>query len=234
VLDKVALITAAGSGLGAACAREFAAAGYKVAVSSSSGKGEQLGKELGGLGLTASNTSANDIDRIVRETARQFGRIDVVVNSCGTVARGDLLAISDEDWHAALDMILLSVIRIARVVTPIFEQQGGGVIVNTTTYSAFEPDLTYPVSSALRAALGSFAKLYSDRYADKNIRMNNVLPGYVATRWPEQEAIKQRIPMKRYGTADEIAKTVAFLASDGAGYITGQNIRVDGGWTRSV
>jgi NAD(P)-dependent dehydrogenase (short-subunit alcohol dehydrogenase family) len=130
-------------------------------------------------------------------------------------------------------MILLSVIRIARAVTPIFERQDGGVIVNTTTFSAFEPDLTYPVSSALRAALGSFAKMYSDRYADKNIRMNNVLPGYVATRWPEQDAIREHIPMKRYGTAEEIAKTVAFLASDGAGYITGQNIRVDGGWTRS-
>jgi NAD(P)-dependent dehydrogenase (short-subunit alcohol dehydrogenase family) len=232
-LNKVALITAAGSGLGAACARELAAAGYQVAVSSSSGKGEQLGKELGGLGFTASNTSPADIDRIVQETLAARGRIDVVVNSCGAVPRGDLLEIGDQDWHAALDMILLSVIRIARAVTPIFERQGGGVIVNTTTFSAFEPDLTYPVSSALRAALGSFAKMYSDRYADKNIRMNNVLPGYVATRWPEQDAIRERIPMKRYGTAEEIAKTVAFLASDGAGYITGQNIRVDGGWTRS-
>lgn len=232
-MSKVALVTAAGSGLGAACARELAAAGYQVAVSSSSGKGEQLGRELGGLGFTASNTSVEDIDRIVRETFSARGRIDVVVNSCGPVPRGDLLAISDQDWHAALDMVLLSVIRIARAVTPIFEQQGGGVIVNTTTYSAYEPDLTYPVSSALRAALGSFAKMYSDRYADKNIRMNNVLPGYVATRWPEQDAIKQRIPMKRYGTPEEIAKTVAFLASDGAGYITGQNLRVDGGWTRS-
>jgi len=232
-MERVALITAAGSGLGAACARELANAGFRVAVSSSSGKGEQLGRELGGLGLTGSNTSIDDVARIVKQTCEAYGRIDVVVNSCGAVPKGDLLAISDQDWHSALDMILLSVIRIARAVTPVFEKIGGGTIINVSTYSTFEPDLAFPVSSSLRAALGSFAKLYSDRYADKNIRMNNVLSGYVPTRWPEQEEIKQRIPMRRYGTAKEFAKTVAFLASDGAGYITGQNIRVDGGLTRS-
>lgn len=233
-MKKVALVTAAGSGLGASCARELADAGFLVAVSSSSGKGEKLGKDLGGLGLTGSNTSVEDIARIVSETHKAYGRIDVVVNSCGAVPKGDLLAISDQDWHLALDMILLSVIRIARAVTPIFEKLGGGTIINVSTYSAFEPDLVYPVSSSLRAALGGFAKLYSDRYAEKNIRMNNVLSGNVATRWPEQDEVKKRIPMRRYGTAAEFAKTVAFLASDGAGYITGQNIRVDGGLTRSV
>lgn len=231
---KVALITAAGSGLGAACARELAEQGFKVAVSSASGKGEALGDELGGLGVTASNVSADDLSNLVRRTFETFGRIDVVVNSCGSIPTGDLLSISDEDWHAGLDMVLLSVIRIARAVTPIFERQGAGCIINVSTYAAYEPDLTYPVSSALRAALGSFAKLYADHYGDKNIRMNNVLPGFFKTRWPEKNENRQRIPLKRYGQPEEFAKTVAFLASDAASYITGQNIRIDGGIARSV
>jgi NAD(P)-dependent dehydrogenase (short-subunit alcohol dehydrogenase family) len=231
---KVALITAAGSGLGAACARELAAQGFKVAVSSASGKGEALGRALGGLGVTASNASADDLGDLVKRTFETFGRIDVVVNSCGSIPTGDLLGISDEEWHAGLDMVLLSVVRIARAVTPIFERQGAGCIINVSTFAAYEPDLTYPVSSALRAALGSFAKLYADRYGEKNIRMNNVLPGFFKTRWPEKNENRQRIPLKRYGQPEEFAKTVAFLASDAASYITGQNIRIDGGIARSV
>jgi NAD(P)-dependent dehydrogenase (short-subunit alcohol dehydrogenase family) len=233
-MQKVALVTAAGSGLGAACAREFAAAGYQVAVSSSSGKGEALGAELGGLGITGSNTSADDIARTVDQTMQAFGRIDAVVNSCGSIPSGDLLAISDDDWHVGLDMILLSVVRLARNVTPIFEKQGSGVIINVSTFAAYEPDLVYPVSSALRAALGSFAKQYSERYGPKNIRMNNLLPGFFKTRWPEKEEARQRIPARRYGQPQEFAKTVVFLASDDASYIMGQNIRIDGGLTKSV
>lgn len=232
-MQKVALITAAGSGLGAACARELASTGIRVAVSSSSGKGKELGSNLGGIGFTASNTSSEDIKRVVAGTYEKWGRIDIVVNSCGSVARGDLLQISDDDWHRGLDMVLLSVIRISRAVTPIFEQQRGGTIINVSSFATYEPDLAYPISSALRAALGSFAKLYSDRYASRNIRMNNLLPGFFKTNWPEQEEIRERVPLKRYGLAEEFAKTVAFLASDAASYITGQNIRIDGGITRA-
>lgn len=232
-IQRVALVTAAGSGLGAACARELAAVGMRVAVSSSSGKGEELGRELSGLGFTASNTSASDIERIVSATYEAFGRIDVVVNSCGAAARGDLLTISDDDWHGSLDMVLLSVVRIARAVTPIFEKQNGGTIINVSSFAAREPDLAYPVASPLRAALGSFAKLYSTRYGEKNIRMNNLLPGFFKTRWPENDETKKRVPLRRYGRVDEFAKTVAFLASESASYIAGESIRIDGGLSRS-
>lgn len=230
---KVALVTAAGSGLGAGIARELAAQGWRVSVSSSSGKGEALGKSLGGLGFTASNTEPADLERIVAGTLDAWGRIDAVVNSSGHPTKGDLLAISDEDWHCGLDMILLSVVRLSRLVTPVFERQGGGAMVNVSTFAAFEPDLAFPVSCALRAALGSYAKLYADRYAKSNIRMNNVLPGFFDS-LPEKEAARQRVPLGRYGRVEELAKTVAFLLSDGAGYITGQNLRIDGGITRSV
>jgi NAD(P)-dependent dehydrogenase (short-subunit alcohol dehydrogenase family) len=121
----------------------------------------------------------------------------------------------------------------ARLITPIMQQQGGGAIVNISTYGVFEPEPVFPVSGAMRAALAGFTKLYADQYAADGIRMNNVLPGFIDS-LPESEERRRRIPMGRYGTVGEIAKTVCFLLSADAGYITGQNIRVDGGITRSV
>jgi NAD(P)-dependent dehydrogenase (short-subunit alcohol dehydrogenase family) len=230
---KVAIITAAGSGMGAACARELAAQGFKVAVMSASGKGEALGKSLDGLGFTGSNTDPAVLRHMVDATLERWGRIDAVVNSAGHPPKGTLLALGDAEWHKGLDMILLNVIHMARLVTPIMAKQGGGAFVNISTFAAFEPDPAFPISCVLRAGLASFVKLYADQHAAQNIRMNNVLPGFFDS-LPENEARKNSIPMKRYGKVAEMAKTVAFLVSDGAGYITGQNIRVDGGVTRSV
>jgi NAD(P)-dependent dehydrogenase (short-subunit alcohol dehydrogenase family) len=229
----VALLTAAGSGMGAACARALAARGYAVAVQSSSGKGEALGKELGGIGFTGDYADPKALQRAVERTLDKWGRIDALVNSAGHPPKGDLLAVSDRDWHQGLDMLLLNVVRLARLVTPAMEKQGGGAIVNISTYAAFEPDPAFPVSCCLRAALADFCKLYADRYAAKGIRMNNVLPGFVDS-FPESAERMRQIPARRYGRVKEIADTVAFLLSDGAGYITGQNIRADGGITRSI
>jgi NAD(P)-dependent dehydrogenase (short-subunit alcohol dehydrogenase family) len=156
-----------------------------------------------------------------------------VANSAGHPPKGELLDLTDEQWHTGMDVALLNVVRITRLVTPLMERQGGGAIVNISTFAAFEPDLLFPISGAMRAGLGSFAKLYSDRYAKAGIRMNNVLPGYIDS-LPEKEERRARIPLGRYGHASEIADTVAFLLSDSAGYITGQNLRVDGGLTRAV
>jgi NAD(P)-dependent dehydrogenase (short-subunit alcohol dehydrogenase family) len=121
----------------------------------------------------------------------------------------------------------------ARLITPIMQTQGGGAIVNISTFAVFEPEATFPVSAAMRAALAGFTKLYADQYAPDGIRMNNVLPGFIDS-LPAAEERRRRIPMGRYGTVTEIAQTVRFLLSAEAGYITGQNIRVDGGLTRSV
>ncbi|MDX1414979.1 MAG: SDR family oxidoreductase, partial [Candidatus Promineifilaceae bacterium] len=164
----------------------------------------------------------------------QYGRIDAVINNTGHPPKGPLLDIPDESWHLGLDMLLLHVVRMARLVTPIMQRQGeGGAIINISTFSAFEPDESFPVSSSLRAALAGFTKMYADHYAPDAIRMNNILPGFIDS-YPESQAIRSRIPMGRYGTVEEIAKTVHFLVSDGAAYISGQNIRVDGSLTRSI
>ncbi|MEM7130596.1 MAG: SDR family oxidoreductase [Chloroflexota bacterium] len=231
--EKTALITAAGSGMGAAIARKLAEIGYKVGILSSSGKGEALGQELGGIGVTGSNQVIADLERFVQVAMDTYGRIDCVVNSAGHGPRGPILELSDEDWHTGMDVYFMPAVRIARLVTPIMVQQGGGAMVNISTFATFEPDPVFPTSGAFRSSLAAFTKLYADEYAAQNVRMNNILPGFINS-LPEKEEFKDRIPMERYGTVQEVAETAAFLVSDGAAYITGQNIRVDGGITRAV
>ena len=231
--EKVAVITAAGKGVGAAIATELAAAGYRVSLLSNSGGAYKLAQDLGGIATTGSVTEPSDLAKLVHFTMETFGQIDAVVNNTGHPPKGELLEIPDKDWHFGLDMLVLNVVRMARLITPIFLQQGGGAIVNISTFSAFEPELSFPVSSTLRSGLASFTKLYANRYAESGIRINNVLPGYMDN-YPEIAENLIKIPMKRHGKVQEIARTVRFLLSDDAGYITGQNIRVDGGITRSI
>lgn len=225
---KVAIVTAASQGMGAACARSLAAQGYLPVLMSRSDGAMRLAAELGGIGLQGSVTEPADLARLVDLALKSYGRIDAVVNNTGHPARGGLLDLGDADWHAALDLLLLNVVRMARLVTPVFERQGQGAMVNISTYAAREPALEYPLSSAIRAALSSFAKLYAKRYAAAGIRMNNVLPGFIDS-FPLDEKVRATIPMARAGRVGEIADTVAFLLSAGAGYITGQDILVEGG-----
>lgn len=231
--EKVAIITAGGSGMGAAAARRLAADGFKVAILSSSGKGEALAAELGGFGITGSNQSPEDLARLVDGTMERYGRIDVLVNSAGHGPRAPILEITDEQWAKGMDVYLLNVIRPTRLVTPIMEKQKSGAIINISTAWAFEPSSVFPTSAVFRAGLASFTKIFADTYASHNIRMNNVLPGWIDS-LPATEERREMVPMQRYGTSDEIAATIAFLASDGAAYITGQNLKVDGGLTRHV
>lgn len=231
--EKVAVVTAAGSGMGAGAARKLAADGFHVAILSSSGKGEALAKELGGFGVTGSNQSNDDLKRLIDLTVDKWGRIDVLVNSAGHGPKGPLLEISDEDWFQGMETYFLNVVRPTRLVTPVMQQQQSGVIINISTYAVFEPDPNFPTSGVFRAGLAAYTKLFSDQFASENIRMNNVLPGFIDS-LPEKEEFRARIPMQRYGKTEEIADLVSFLASDNAAYITGQNIRIDGGITRSV
>lgn len=266
--QPVAIVTASGHGIGAACARELASRRYAVALMSTSNRSIELAKELGGVGISGSVTVAADLKRLVETALDAYGRIDAVVNNTGHTrwtigvdpsghivpdadrkARtktgedrglgydpelGDsLLEITDQDWHDGVDMFLLNVVRMARLVTPVMIRQGGGTIVNISTFAAFEPRLIFPISPTIRASLAAFAKLYADRYARDGIRMNNLLPGYMDN-MPMNDDVRRAIPLGRPCTMQEIAGTAAFLLSDDAGYITGQNILVDGGINRSI
>jgi NAD(P)-dependent dehydrogenase (short-subunit alcohol dehydrogenase family) len=230
---KVAIITAGGSGMGAAAARRLAADGFKVAILSSSGKGEALANELGGIGVTGSNQSNDDLKRLVDATVEKWGRIDVLVNSAGHGPRAQIIEITDEQWHTGMDVYLMNVIRSVRLVTPVMQAQKSGAIINISTAWVSEPSPMFPTSAVFRAGLAAYTKLYADSYAADNIRINNVLPGWIDS-LPGTEERRDSVPMKRYGSSAEIAATIAFLASEGAGYITGQSIKVDGGLMRSV
>ncbi|MBX3635525.1 MAG: SDR family oxidoreductase [Rubrivivax sp.] len=230
---KVAMVVGGGSGMGAAAARRLAGDGFAVAILSSSGKGEALGAALGGIGMTGSNQSSGDLERLVDLALDRWGRIDVLVNSAGHGPKGPVLELTDEQWHAGLEVYLLNVIRAARIVTPAMVRQGGGAIVNISSAWAVEPSAMFPTSAVFRSGLAAFTKLFADQHAAANVRMNNVLPGWIDS-LPATDERRQAVPMRRYGTTDEIAATIAFLASEGAAYITGQSLRVDGGLMRST
>ncbi len=231
--EKTALVTAGGSGMGADAARYLAEKGYKIGILSSSGKGEALAEELGGFGVTGSNRSVSDIEALVNGAMERWGRIDALINSAGHGPKGPIMEISDDDWHLGMEVYLLNVIRPARLVAPIMAEQGGGAIVNISTFAVFEPDPLFPTSGVFRAALASFTKLFTDKFAADNVRMNNILPGFIDS-LPETEDRRARIPMGRYGTAREVSALIGHLTSEDGAYITGQNIRIDGGLTRAV
>jgi len=229
----VALIVGGGSGIGADAARIMSEKGFDVGVMSSSGKGEALGNALGGLGFTGSNLVAGDLKTFVDKAVDKYGRIDSVINCAGHGPKGDVDDISDEDWHLGMDYYFMNVVRMTRLVTPIMTQQKSGAIVNVSTFAVFEPDPDFPTSAVFRASLAGFTKLYANKHAANGIRMNNVLPGFIDS-LPEKQDRLERIPAGRYARVAELSETIHFLASDASSYITGQNLRVDGGLTNSV
>lgn len=192
---------------------------------------EAFAATLGGKAVRGDVARVADLERLVRTTLDSYGRIDILVNNTGHVAKGDLLSIPDAAWEEGLALLLLNVVRLARLVVPVMEQQGGGAIVNISSLWAVQPHLDAPVSSVFRAGLGAFTKLFADRYGPVGIRMNCVLPGFVDEADP---AFVAATPLGRPATLEEIGRVVAFLASPDASYITGQSLRVDGGLTRAI
>ncbi|MGW6874045.1 SDR family oxidoreductase [Streptomyces xanthophaeus] len=229
----VAIVTAAGSGIGRGIAAELAKAGYRLSLLDISDTVETLAHDLGAIATVGSLTEPADLQRLVDATLERYGRIDAVVNGAGHAKNDELLKVTDQEWHDGLDMLLLSVVRMARLVTPYMEEAGKGAFVNLSSYTAFEPMGMIPVNSAMRTALTSFTKLYADGHAAKGIRMNNLMPGFVDS-WPEDPAFLAKIPAGRYATTGEIGRLARFLVSDDAAYINGESIRIDGGAARSL
>jgi NAD(P)-dependent dehydrogenase (short-subunit alcohol dehydrogenase family) len=230
--EKVSLVTGGGRGIGAAVARAMHARGYKVALMSPSDSCEILAAELGGVASRGVAQSADDLRGIIDLAMSSYGRIDAVLTHTGHPPKGELLEITDENWDLANEMIVKFVVRMARLVTPVMEAQGGGSIVNVTTYATFEPSLWFPASCVYRAGVASFTKLYADRYGPANIRMNCLAPGFTDSL--DVAKYGELAALKRIARVDEQASAAAFLLSDESSYITGQTLRVDGGLTRSL
>lgn len=229
---KVAIVTAASQGMGAAICRELAAKGYKLVIMSRSESIFKIADELSARPIMGSVTSNQDLERLVALAFEKYGQLDVVVNNTGHAKKGNLLELSDGDWAEGFELLLMNVVRMSRIVTPLMKKRGGSII-NVSTFAAKQPSLTFPISSVARTALSSYLKLYVNEYSALGIRMNNVLPGFISS-YPADEETINEIPMLRQGTPEEVAKTVGFLASADASYITGQEIVVDGGLVSGI
>ena len=229
----VALVTAASSGIGAGIARHLAKLGYRVAVFSRSEAIQTVAQEIGGIAVQGDIRSDSDIHRLVDQATTTWQRIDAVVNNTGHVTTGDFAGLSDAAWQDGFELILASVIRMARHVTPAMQALGAGAIVNVSSFTAAAPQVERPISSVFRAALCAWTRVYAEHCAASKIRVNSILPGYVKTR-PYPGLEPAQIPLGRFAEVDEIARVVAFLLSDGASYITGQNLLVDGGMVRNL
>jgi NAD(P)-dependent dehydrogenase (short-subunit alcohol dehydrogenase family) len=229
---KVCLVTGGGRGIGAAVAREMAARGYALVLMSPSESCEKLAAELGGVARRGVTQNIEDLKGVVDLALATHGRIDAVFNSTGHPPKGDLLSITDESWDLANDLIVKSVVRMARLVTPVMEAQGGGSIVNLTTYASLEPSLLFPASCVYRAGVQAFAKLYSDRYGPAGIRMNCLAPGFTDSL--DLGKYAELAALKRIARVEEQAKAAAFLLTEESSYVTGQTLIVDGGVSRRL
>ncbi len=229
----VALITAASKGIGAAITRELAARGYKVVLLARSPEIHDFAYELGGIGIPGSVTNPGDLATMVNTAVDRYGRIDAVVHNTGNPPKGPLFEISDADWLEGYELILGSVIKLARLVMPVMIKQRSGNFVNMSSYAAQHPELGRPTSSIFRSALSSWTKLHAQEAAAHGIRVNSVLPGFVDS-YPVDKSIIGKIPLGHEGKVSELAKVVAFLISADASFITGQNLLVDGGMVRGL
>ncbi|MFL3027381.1 MAG: SDR family oxidoreductase [Candidatus Neomarinimicrobiota bacterium] len=231
-MNKVAIITAASKGMGAACAHALIKEKYNLVLMSRTDRVLDLAKELGAIGMVGSVKEQDDIRKVVDLAMDTYGQIDAIVNNTGHPPKGDLLEITDSEWKEAFDLLFLNVVRMSKLVVPIMKKKGGS-IVNISSYSAKDPNVLFPTSSTIRAGLSAFVKLFADQYAKDGIRMNNILPGFVDS-FDVSDEVRSMIPSKREGKVDEIANTVVFLLSNKSSYVNGQNIRVDGGLGRSI
>ena len=224
--NKTAIITAASQGIGEACARKLTALDYNLILMSRSKKIKSLADELGCISIQGSVTENNDLKEVVQLAVDTFGGLNSVVNNTGHAPKGDLLKITDHEWYASIDILLMNVIRISRFIVPAMKENGGS-IVNISAFGAENPSLDFPTSSVVRSALTSYTKLFSRRHGQYNIRMNNLLPGFVDS-YSVTDEIRNNIALEREASVNEIANGVIFLLSEESKYITGQNLVMDG------
>ncbi|MCH2135023.1 MAG: SDR family oxidoreductase [Phycisphaerales bacterium] len=232
VSERVAIVTAASKGIGAACARRLSADGWKVALMSRSDGAMEVADTIGGVAMRGSITQVDDLERLVATAMDRWGRLDAVVANCGHLPVGDLLELTDDDWRHGFDMVLLSVQRLARFAVPAMRRSGGGAMTCISGAAAKDVMEAFPISTVLRSGLGAWVRLAARAWAPE-VRVNAVLPGFVDS-YEVSDEILQQIPFDRSASVDEIASTVAWLSGAGSSYVTGESLRVDGGLTRSI
>lgn len=245
---KTALVTGASKGIGLAVAQALAAEGARVALVARNP--ETLARAVGGIeqgggeaiGIPGDVSRVEDVARVVAETRDRLGEVSVLVANAGGPPAGAPTEIGDDAWRDAVDLTLMSTVRLAQAVLPAMRAAGWGRIVNITSLSVKEPILNLTLSNALRAGVTGWAKTLAEEVAADGVTVNNVQPGWTATERMEQllpteedkRALLARIPAGRMGRPEEVAAAAAFLASEQAAYMTGQSLLVDGGIIRAL
>lgn len=258
IRGKVALVAASSKGLGRATAEELAAEGAALILCARSPEAlEAAAREIGHrhgvevLAVAADLARRGEATRVAEQGLARFGRVDILFTNSGGPPPGRFEALTPSDWDAAVALVLGSVIEFAAAVLPGMKQRGWGRILNVTSIAAKQPVDNLMLSNSIRSAVTGLARTLANEVAPFGITVNNLLPGFTATERmvelsaataaregiPPEEALRQftaTVPMGRMAEPREFAALAAFLASERAGYITGQSIAVDGGWIRSL
>lgn len=256
--DRVALVGAASKGLGRAVAGELAREGARVVICARGAEALQdaaaaITRETGAdvLPVVADLATPAGTDRVLAATMERFGRVDILVANTGGPPSGPFEQHDWGTWQASVDLLLRSVVELTRGVLPGMRERGWGRILAITSIAVKQPVEGLILSNSLRAAVTGFARTLANEVAAAGITVNTLLPGYTRTERVEQlnaataarrgvpvesirEGIEQQIPMRRLGEPRELAALAAFLASERAGYITGQSIAIDGGWIKGL
>jgi 3-oxoacyl-[acyl-carrier protein] reductase len=239
---RTAIVCGSSSGMGLAIAEAFSDAGANVAMFARRRDVlEREAERLGALGVRGDVTLPGDLERLVTRTVEAFGGIDILVNNSGGPPGGPAADLTDDALEGAVSLLLLSAVRLTNLCLPELERSGRGRIVNIESSSVREPIDGLALSNAVRPGVVGWAKTLAREVGPRGITVNTIAPGRIDTErlrdlydGPVPEAELERIPLRRLGSAHEIASVVCFLASDAGSYVTGAVIPVDGGLTRGL
>jgi 3-oxoacyl-[acyl-carrier protein] reductase len=239
---RSAIVCGASSGIGLAIAEELAAEGANVAMFARRREIlQQEAERIGALAVRGDVTNPADLKRLVDRTLEAFGGVDILVNNSGGPPRTPAVGLTDDQVETAVELLLLSAIRLTGLCLPQLERSGRGRIINIESSSVKEPIENLALSNAVRPGVVGWAKTLARELGPKKITVNTIAPGRIETaRLAEVYKGKPRsedleaIPLRRFGRPREVAQVVCFLASDAASYVTGAVMPVDGGLTRSL